>query len=596
MKTLRRLFSLLSPSERRDSFILVGMFLTMALLEMVGVASILPFIAVLANPEVIETNRFLSRAYEWFGFTEPTDFLFALGCLVFVAVVASTAFKALTSYALSRYAQFRIFSIGQRLVAGYLRQPYQWFLNRHSSDLGKTVVNEASMVVGGAVLPTMQLISDGAVAVAMLSLIVVVDPLIALYLGAALISGYALTYIAFRRPLARLGERRVQADQQRFRILAEAFGGIKDLKVKGLEAGYLKRFEVAAQDLARLQVKGKLIAQLPKHVMEIIAFGGMILVVLYLMRRPEGLAGALPIIAVYAFAGHRLIPALHQFYAGLSSLRYAEPAVNALYEDLASLAPAPKLASSSAPLPFERVLTLDRVSYRYPQSSRFAVEAVELSIPARTTVGFVGATGSGKSTTVDIITGLLRPQEGAVMIDGEKFAKEQVRAWQRGIGYVPQQIYLSDDTIAANIAFGVPHDRIDRAAVEDAARIANLHDFVTGELPQAYDTMVGERGVRLSGGQRQRIGIARALYHHPHTLVLDEATSALDNVTEAAVMQAVQALGHQITIIIVAHRLSTVRDCDNIFVFDAGRLVGSGSYWELLKDNTNFQHMVGSSR
>jgi len=595
MKTWRRLFSLLSRSERRDSFILIGMILTMALLEMVGVASIVPFIAVLAKPEIIETNQYLAWIYKEAGFTSTTDMLFLLGCLVFLAVVASTAFKALTSYAMSRYVQFRTYSIGQRLVEGYLRQPYQWFLNRHSSDLGKSVLNETSRVVSGAILPMMNLLSDCAMAVAMLALIIAVDPLIALYLGSALIAGYALTYLLFRNRLALLGKQRVQADKRRFRILSEAFGGIKDIKVKGLEAGYLERFEAAAHDLARLQVKGKLIAQLPKHVVEILAFGGMILVVLYLMRRPDGLAGALPIIALYAFAGQRLIPALHQFYAGLSNLRYAEPAVNALYEDFASLAPDPKLISVPGRLPFEQALILNRVGYRYPQASRQAVEDVELSVLARTSVGFVGATGSGKSTTVDIITGLLRPQKGKVMIDGQELTPECVRAWQRGIGYVPQHIYLSDDTIAANIAFGVPEDQIDQEAVVHAACVANLHNFVTSELPQGYDTCVGERGVRLSGGQRQRIGIARALYHRPHTLVLDEATSALDNVTEAEVMAAVQALGHQITIIIVAHRLSTVRECDNIYMFEAGNLVGTGSYNELEADNARFRNMVGSA-
>lgn len=595
MKTWRRVFSLLSRSERRDSFILIGMILTMALLEMVGVASIIPFIAVLAKPEIIETNQYLAWIYKEAGFTSTVDLLFLLGCLVFLAIVASTAFKALTSYAMSRYMQFRIYSIGQRLTEGYLRQSYQWFLNRHSSDLAKSVLNEISRVVSGAIRPITHLLSDGAMALAMLTLIIAVDPLIALYLGTALIAGYALTYFLFRNRLALLGKQRVQADKRRFRILSEAFGGIKDIKVKGLEAGYVERFESAAHDLARLQVKGNLIAQLPKYVVEIFAFGGMILVVLYLMRRPDGLAGALPIIALYALAGQRLIPALHQFYADLSNLRYAESAVNALYEDFASLAPDPKLTSLRGRLAFEQALVLSCVGYRYPQASRQAVEGVDLSIPARTSVGFVGATGSGKSTTVDIITGLLRPQKGKVMIDGQELTPQCVRAWQRGIGYVPQHIYLSDDTIAANIAFGVPEDQIDQEAVVLAARVANLHNFVTSELPQGYDTCVGERGVRLSGGQRQRIGIARALYHRPHTLVLDEATSALDNLTEAEVMEAVQALGHQITIIIVAHRLSTVRDCDNIYVFEAGHLVGAGSYNELEADNARFRDMVGSA-
>ncbi|EWG99105.1 hypothetical protein Q427_26930 [Halomonas sp. BC04] len=241
-----------------------------------------------------------------------------------------------------------------------------------------------------------------------------------------------------------------------------------------------------------------------------------------------------------------------------------------------------------------RGIRLEDITYRYPQAERPALDQLSLEIPARTTVGLVGSTGSGKTTTVDIILGLLTSQHGQLVVDGTPITADNVRAWQRAIGYVPQHIYLADDTVAANIAFGLPADKIDMQAVERAARIANLHDFVVNDMDHGYDTQVGERGVRLSGGQRQRIGIARALYRDPEVLVLDEATSALDNITEQAVMEAVHNLGHRKTIILIAHRLSTVEACDRIFLLKHGRLDGTGRYDELLADNANFQSMVNA--
>jgi ABC-type multidrug transport system fused ATPase/permease subunit len=312
------------------------------------------------------------------------------------------------------------------------------------------------------------------------------------------------------------------------------------------------------------------------------------------MRTSAGLQGALPVIALYAFAGYRLMPALQQLYVHITQLRFAGPALDNLHQDLLGLAPPatqdPDLAT--APLELRRAITLANITYAYPNAQRPAVQDLSLAIPAFSTIGLVGTTGSGKTTTVDIILGLLQPRSGQVAIDGTPITPENRRAWQRSLGYVPQQIYLADDTVAANIAYGMPPDRIDQQALEHAARVANLHDFVTQEMPKGYATLVGERGVRLSGGQRQRIGIARALYHQPQVLILDEATSALDNLTEQAVMDAVHALGHKITIILIAHRLTTVRECDRIYLLDKGRLTGQGTYEELLAASDHFRVMA----
>lgn len=587
-----KILDLLSPQERRRAWLLLGMILVMALLDAVGVASIMPFMAVLANPQVVDSNAYLSATYAALGFTATEPFLFFLGVMVFVVLVLSISFKALTTWSLTHFTQMRNYSLSMRLVAGYLHQPYEWFLNRHSADLGKNVLVEVQQVISGALIPLMQSLAQGAVVVAILALLLAVDPRLALYLGLGLGIAYGAIYGALRRRLSRSGKARVAANLGRFQVLTEAFGGIKEVKIAGLEQAFLDRFDGPAYRFARTQVTATVVGQMPRYALEIIAFGGMLLVILYLMRTARGLQGALPIIALYAFGGYRLMPSLQQFYTSVTQLRFAGPALDNLHQDLRQLAPTPVLPPASVPLALTQAISLVDLSYGYPQATRPAVQDLTLDIPARATVGLVGTTGSGKTTTVDIILGLLPPRSGQLLIDGIPLTAANRRAWQGSLGYVPQQIYLADDSVSANIAFGIPAGCIDQSAVERAARIAKLHDFVTQELPRGYATLVGERGVRLSGGQRQRIGIARALYHQPQVLILDEATSALDNLTEQAVMDAVQALGHEITIILIAHRLSTVRECDHIYLLEKGQLTAQGTYEQLVAGNDRFRRMA----
>jgi len=317
------------------------------------------------------------------------------------------------------------------------------------------------------------------------------------------------------------------------------------------------------------------------------------LVMLYMMRNPDGLQGALPTMSVYAFAGYKLMPALQQVYAQLSRMRFAGPALEVLYNDMSTLQAVnhSNADNEESMMGLSTKIRLSDVSYSYPNTEQLALNNCSLEIQVNTTVGFVGTTGAGKTTAIDVILGLLRPKGGSLWVDEEEITAINIRSWQRSIGYVPQHIYLSDDSVAANIAFGVPKARVSIAAVEQAAKLASLHDFVIQEMPEGYDTLVGERGVRLSGGQRQRIGIARALYHDPAVLIFDEATSALDNLTEQSVMKAISTLSHRKTIIMIAHRLSTVKECDKIFFLEHGNVVESGTYDELLLNNNKFKSM-----
>lgn len=595
LQYLKKIRDLLTPAELRRGYLLFVMITIMALLEVGGVASIMPFMKVLANPEAVETNRWLNAMYTLLGFKEPKSFLFFLGVLVFFALVLSISFKALTTYALLRYTNMRNYSLSKRLVAGYLCQPYEWFLNRHSADLGKSILSEVGQVISGALIPMMQFIANSIVALALLGLLIAVDPMLALIVAVGVGGAYGLIYSFMRRYLVQIGQDRVMANRERFGVVQEAFGGIKDIKVLALENAMVNRFDGPAKRFARCQVSSQLVSQLPRFGLEVIAFGGILAVVLYFMTTRGGLQQTLPVIALYAFAGYRLMPALQQVYLNLSKIRFAGPALDALHHDLTQLGRGERNSCAQQvpkPLGVSKYIRLEGLHYTYPSAESPALNNLNFTIEAYTTVGLVGATGSGKSTTVDVILGLLRPSAGLLRVDGEPITTENLRSWQRTIGYVPQHIYLADDTVAANIAFGLPPNVIDQEAVERAARIANLHEFIVSDMPGGYDARVGERGLRLSGGQRQRVGIARALYHDPQVLVMDEATSALDNLTEQAVMEAVHNLGNRKTIILISHRLSTVRECDQIFLLEKGRLVGQGCFDELCAKNARFRSLA----
>ena len=592
MQILKKLIFLLSPRERKNALLLLGMIIVMALLDVIGVASILPFMAVLMNPDTIETNTILNKMFQiagTFGIENNQQFLFALGTLVFVLLIVSLVFKALVTYLQIHFALMRDYSIGKRLVEGYLRQPYSWFLNRHSADLGRNILSEVTKVVGTGIAPMITLIAHGAVAIALMILLILTDPKLALVSFFTLGLFYGLVYRFTRSILKRLGQQTLQANRSRFSEVSEAFGAVKEVKVSRLEQFYIQRFTEPARNYSRYQAMAGSISQLPRYIIEIVTFGGMLFLVLFLLSKNNDFASVIPVITLYAFAGYRLLPSLQQIYISFTKLRFIVPALDAIIEDLINLPPVIHSKKNETSLQFNKGITLSHIYYHYPNTSRTALYDINLSIPTGTTVGLVGATGSGKTTTVDIILGLLEAQQGELKVDGKIINKQNCRAWQSFIGYVPQQIFLADDTVAANIAFGNNPKDIDQVAVEYAAKAANLHDFIISELDQQYQTKVGERGIRLSGGQRQRIGIARALYRRPKVLILDEATSALDNLTEKEVMNEVHKISKNITVIMIAHRLSTVKNCDRIYLLENGKLKEQGTFDELINLNDQFR-------
>jgi ABC-type bacteriocin/lantibiotic exporter with double-glycine peptidase domain len=584
---LKKLLFLLSFNERKRLVVLFILSIISSLLDMMGVASIVPFIAVLSNPSLIETNTILITLFQTlniFGITTRQEFFFTLGAIVFLLLIISLTVKAFLNYLQLHFVQMLEFSIGKRLVEGYLSQPYSWFLSRHSADLGKTILSEVGQIIGSGFEPFIELISKSLLAISLIALLIIFDAKIALTVGLSIGLTYILIFYFVHNYLNRSGKKRLFHNQLRFTSVNEVFGAAKEVKIGGLEQTFIKNFSNSAKIFARSQVSARIISQLPRYILESIAFGGVLILLLYSIAKTGSFNNALPIISLFVFAGYRLMPTIQQMYSSCTQLTYVGPSLNKLYDDLKNLKPFNENQDLSI-LPFNKAITLNNIYYAYPNSTRIVLKDINLTIPEKSTVGFVGTTGSGKTTTADIILGLLEPQKGTLEVDGKVITKLNLRSWQKSIGYVPQHIYLSDDTVAANIAFGVEPKDIDQNIVEKAAKIASLHEFVLNELPKQYQTTIGERGVRLSGGQRQRIGIARALYHIPKVLILDEATSALDNQTEQVVMDAINNLKKDITIIIIAHRLNTVSNCDTIFLFSKGQLIKQGSPKELLKND-----------
>jgi ATP-binding cassette, subfamily B, bacterial PglK len=596
LQIYKMLLSLFTRRERRLFYIIMFAAIVSAVIETVGVASILPFLAILSNPESIQDNRLLAFLYDFFGFTDDESFLTFVGFGVFGVVVLSLASKIVTLYALARFGFMRAASLSRRLLSGYLHQPYTWFLNRHSADLGRALLSEIDNLAQLVMVPALRLLANLVVVIFMILLLVAVDPKASLVAGGFVMASYLAIFFGMRKLIAKRGEERLQSNSERFQIAQEALGGAKEVKLMGLENSYTERFRSPARRMARALTAHLILGESPRYVLEGVAFGGMLLFIIFMLVSQNGsLEAVLPILGVYAFAGMRLFPALQQVFRQAAGLRFNRPALEEICRDYAevqkNVSERPK-GPLPAPLPFTDRIEISEVRYAYPNADRLALDGLDLVIRANTTVGIVGGTGAGKTTAVDLILGLLSPDEGQLSVDGTPITRENRRAWQRTIGYVPQQIFLTDESVRCNIAFGVPKKEIDDAAVVRAARIAELHNFVMDELPQGYDTMVGERGVRLSGGQRQRIGISRALYHDPDVLILDEATSALDNLTERAVMDAVHNLGHAKTIVMIAHRLTTVKDCDVILMLEHGKVVAAGTYGELFEQSTHFRALA----
>ncbi len=594
---IKKIKIIIEPKEKWQLLVLFVSILLMALFQTLGVVSILPFMSIVMQPEILESNRWLNWLYNSLGFTSVNSFIIFIGILMLLIIIIGNLTSALATWLKVRFVWRKNHNISSALLKKYLSLPYVYFLTQNTADLSKNILSEVNILTNNFILQLINITVNSFVAIGILSMLLFTNIYLTILSVIILGGSYALIYFYFHDKLKINGAKRLKENKLRFRTAGEALGGIKDIKVMGREDFFYHRYLRHSCEFSNLQAWCSLVGQMPRYFLETIAFGGIVTLVLYLTTTAGNANEVIPMISFFAFAAYRLMPALQAVFASFTLVRFSQTTVNRIIEDLSEKGGFSEQffvyeKAPIKPMPFNTSLQLKEVSYNYPNTNEPVIHSLSLSIQRNTLIGLVGPTGAGKTTLVDIILGLLIHQKGEFFVDGVKIDENNILNWQKNLGYVPQHIYLSDDTIINNIAFGIPGEKINRKAVEYAARISNLHDFVISELPNGYETIVGERGIRLSGGERQRVGIARALYHDPEVLVLDEATSSLDGITESAVLEAINNVAKLKTVIIIAHRLTTVKDCDIIYLIDKGKIIAQGTYDELMSSSGPFRAMA----
>lgn len=563
--TLQQLWQILTPLDKRKLLLVLALVMIMALIEAAGVVSIMPFLAVLSNPKIIESTALLKTLYVFFRSATPQQFIMYLGILSLIVVVVSTGVKIIAQYALNRFSSLQRHYFSARLLKIYLQQNYAFFIQRNSSTLIKNILSEVDQLIAIMIIPALNLMSSGVVLLAMIGVLLIYNPVMAISTASVLGGFYIIIYWLVRKKLDRIGKSFIEANNERYQSCHEALGGIKDVIINDARQGYIRNFEQYSRIFARHIATRDTLGQIPLYVIETVGYGSLIIVAIVLVMSGKDVSHILPVLGLYGFAAYRMLPAAQIMYRAMTQIKFAQQVLDILKTEFALEYHEQHDTQKLQYLPFNREIRIEQITFAYPNRlDTPVVKDFSLTIKKNSSVGIVGKSGSGKSTLMDIMLGLLQPQHGKIYIDGVELSAHNLTAWQQIVGYVPQHIYLADKSIAENIAFGIPKAMIDLEQVELAALQAQIHEFIVNQLPHGYDTAVGERGVMLSGGQRQRIGIARALYKNPQILFMDEATSALDVETEQAVNEAIQSLSGQKTMVIIAHRESAVAKCDHI--------------------------------
>lgn len=586
---LWQLIGFVSRQRQRQLSLLLILMIISSLSEVVSLGAVLPFLEALSNTSAILNNSQLQPFFDVFRIETSRQLVTGLALAFMAAVIIANALKVLTINTQTHLAARISSDISCKLYSKMMSQPYEYHIQRNSSDLIQLVTGDTRGLTNTILIPLLSLITNGCTVLALAVGLFLINWQVALIATIVLGGAYFGLYRWRRTLLKRNSQIIVQTSQQQIKVVQEGLGGIRDVLVGGTQDFFQMAYRQSDIPFRRTVAANLVIAQTPRYVIESIAMSAIALLALMLGHGGD-FSQVVPVLGGLALGANRLLPALQRVFGTLVKIQGARVSLQRVLKGLQLLADPLQTFVPEQRLSLQQELRFENVWFRYNHDSCWVLQGLNMTIRAQTTVGFVGSTGSGKSTTADLILGLLKPQKGELVIDGNYLKNERLRQWQQSIAHVPQSIFLTDATIAENIAFGIPLEHIDIERVYRAARLARIDEYIQ-ELPNQYDTYVGERGVRLSGGQRQRIGIARALYRQASIIVFDEATSALDNSTEREVMEAINGLSHQFTIILIAHRLSTLEKCDQIIEFHQGRVVATGSYEELMQRSGSFCQM-----
>jgi len=597
---IRELYLLLSKEQRNRLFRLQFLVIIMSIAEVSSVLSIGPFMTLVGDISQLEGQGFLADWYRDLGFTDTTDFLLLIACCVLIVLVIATLVSMYTIWKLSMYAAQIGADLSSRLYRYYMSQPWLFHADGNSNQLTNKIAQECERVTSGIITPLMQMNAKLFMVIIMCVAIFIYSPIVAIAGASIFYFTYFFLYQTVRQRLSNNGEAITNEQAKRFKLMGEGFGGIKDILLLGRQASFNSRFFEASKGFAFAKGRTQVLGQAPRYAVELIAFGAVIFLVMYLLIKLEGNLGAiLPILSIFVLAGFKLLPAFQQIYFSLSQIRgNLSGLINIRKDLLASINDSnhntQERTSSKSYVTLNDSIQLKNITFQYPGTKRPALSELNLEIPVNKVIGLVGSSGSGKSTAVDVLLGLIEPNKGKVLIDGEPLSKENLRRWQNSLGFVSQVIFLADASIRENIAFGLKPEDIDDKRVNEASTLSHLDELIS-ELPNGLDTRVGERGVQLSGGQRQRVGIARALYNNADILFLDEATSALDSITETHIMDAIHDFSGTKTIIMIAHRITTVEQCDCIYLIEDGKVIDKGNYTDLSSRNSIFRKMAKKS-
>jgi len=577
---LGRLWHHLGLRRQRQFLILIALTLAVTFVEVVSLGAMLPFLSILIVPEKVFSFPFVAHIAPAWGIYSAEQLVLPLTVGFVVIALVAGSLRLLLLWATTKFTFTSGSDLSIEVYRRTLYQPYHVHIARNSSEVVSGIINNVNGVVFWVIQPVLTLISSVVLMAAITVTLIFIDPLVALTAMSGFGACYVVITILSRRRLKQNGQRINDEQIQVIKALQEGLGGIRDVLLDGTQPVYCEIYRQSDRPLRQASGSNIFIGGSPRFAMEALGMALIACMAYALSQRAGGIAPALPVLGVLALSAQRLLPALQQSYFAWASITGSYPSLAHIMSLLDQPLPQETLQPEPLPLPLEKSIRFNKVSFRYAQDGPWVLEDFNLTIPKGARVGIVGRTGSGKSTALDLLMGLLTPSEGALLVDGEPCIGNRVRAWQKTIAHVPQSIYLADTTLAENIAFGVPKGAIDLERVRQAAQQAQIADFIESR-PSGYQSHVGERGIRLSGGQQQRIGIARALYKNAKVLVFDEATSALDNTTELSVMDAIDGLDQDLTILLISHRITTLNRCDKIVEIEFGRVVKEGSYEQL---------------
>jgi ATP-binding cassette, subfamily B, bacterial PglK len=579
------LWSHLSHRRRLQFFYLHSLMLVSAFLDIVSIGAILPFLGILTAPDQLLEYPLMASTIQFFNIDSADELILPLTISFGVAALVAGLVRLLLVWANIRFSNGCGADLSVELYRRTLYQPYSVHVARNSSEVLSGVAKVAS---AQAVLHSvLTLISSTILIISIVAVLIAINTEIAMIAALAFGISYGIIAKLSRWRLERNSEHIADEQTQMIKALQEGLGGIRDILLDGTQKLYCGIYRTSQLSMMQALSSNQFITASPRYIMEsitMVLFAGL---AYGISQKDGGIVSAIPVLGALALGAQRLLPAIQQFFSGWAGIKGNEAPLADALQLLDQPLPANLHEPEPKSLPFEESIRFINVRFHYYESGPWVLNGLDLTIPKGARVGFVGVTGSGKSTTLDILMGLLDPVSGEILVDDFSIINKHRGAWQKNIAHVPQSIYLADTTLAENIAFGVPLELIDMNRVRLAASQAQIAKFIEDQ-PEEYQSFVGERGIRLSGGQRQRIGIARALYKNASVLVFDEATSALDNVTEQAVVDAIDSLNRELTILVIAHRLTTVRQCDTIFELDCGRIVTQGTYQQLVERNTSF--------